>query len=129
MIECKISVRDFYAEKKKRLAYKDQRFDWHYKLGRMTEKHAKENGLELIELPRMGNYRFYMCEAGILSADLISKHAPDHGLLWIEGRTVKIVIPAPERKLVHKDAEIRYLRFAIINAKQPFEIVSREPRR
>jgi hypothetical protein len=104
VVECKTSVSDFYADKKKRFAW----------------KHVEHNGYEKIEVPLMGDYRFYMCDSGIISAELVEKHASDHGLLWLAGRSVKVIKEAPKRSLVNKDGEIRFLRFAIINAKEPF---------
>lgn len=67
-----------------------------------------------------------MCSPGVLSAELVEKHAADHGLLWVEGRRVRILREAKRREtLVDKDGEIRYLRFAIINRKAPY--VPEEP--
>jgi hypothetical protein len=41
----------------------------------------------------------------------------------VDGRSVRVIRPAPRRvALVDKDAEIRYLRFAIINGKRRFEL-------
>ena len=68
----------------------------------------------------MGDYRFYLCSTNVLTEELVRKHAPDHGLLWLEGSRIKIVRNAPKRELVDKDSEIRYLRFTIINNKKPF---------
>jgi hypothetical protein len=70
----------------------------------------------------MGDFRFFMCEPDILTVDLVTKHAPDHGLIYADGRRrLKIVLPAIRREaaMIDKDSEIRYLRFAIINAKKP----------
>ena len=70
----------------------------------------------------MGDYRFYLCEPGIITAELVADKSPDHGLIYRHGHAMKIVIPAPRRETVDKDSEIRYLRFAIINGKTGREI-------
>jgi hypothetical protein len=124
VVECKTSRSDFYADRRKYLAYHEHQFGWRYAAVRITAKQAKERGYTAINLPRMGDFRFYMCEPDVLPADLIAKHAPDHGLIYVDGaRRLKLVIPAPRREsaMINKDAEIRYLRFAIINAKSPHE--------
>jgi SH3-like domain-containing protein len=59
-----------------------------------------------------------MCDSDVLRKSTIEEYAPDHGLLYIEGRRVRIVRQATRRELVDKDGEIRYLRFAIINRKR-----------
>ena len=70
----------------------------------------------------MGDFRFFMCEPGVLTPMLIEKYCPDHGLIHLLGmRKLKVIIQAPRRTLVDKDAEIRYLRFAIINNKSPVQ--------
>lgn len=117
VIECKTSVTDFYADKKKRLRWKHPQYGWLYTGRRVSRRWAEENSYEAVEVPVMGDYRFYLCELGVLTETLVTEHAPDHGLLCLEGRAVRVVRPAPKRELVNKDAEIRYLRFAIINRK------------
>jgi hypothetical protein len=74
----------------------------------------------------MGDFRFYFCLPELLSCELIEEKAPDHGLIYLDGRRVRIVRSAPRRTLVDKDSEIRYLRFAIINAKQMAPDIERE---
>lgn len=121
VVECKTSVGDFYAEKKKFLAYEDPKFQCRYPVGRIRKSVAEEYGYKLVELPRMGDFRFFMCIPGVLSDELVAAHHPDHGLLHVEGRRVHIVRPAQKREAAHKDAEILYLRFAIINRKKTDE--------
>ena len=79
----------------------------------------------------MGNFRFFMCGAGILAAEIIKKHNPDHGLLWVSGNRVQVIVPAErrDREMTDYDAEIRYLRFAIINNKKkyPYESIPETP--
>jgi hypothetical protein len=121
-VECKTSRSDFYADRRKYIAYHEHQFGWRYAAVRITAKEAQERGYTEISLPRMGDFRFYMCEADVLPVDLVTKHAPEHGLIYVEGtRRVRIVIPATRREaaMIDKDSEIRYLRFAIINNKTP----------
>lgn len=124
MVECKTSVADFHSDRRKYTAFKDPRYDLTYsgRRSRITRKEATEQGYREFQIPRMGDFRFYMCEPGVLPESLIVKHAPDHGLIYVpDKRRVVIVRPAPRRvELVDKDGEIRYLRFAIINQKQSF---------
>ena len=72
----------------------------------------------------MGDFRYFMCEdPNIISIADIVKHAPDHGLLFVQGRRVHVVMEAPRREEnVDHPSEIRYLRFAIINRKDPYHI-------
>ena len=76
-----------------------------------------------MRLPLMGNFRFYFCEEGVLPLTLVEEKAPDHGLIYKQGNRIKISRPAPRREeqWVDKYSEIRFLRFAIINGKQPHE--------
>ena len=119
VIECKTSVSDFYADKQKRIGFKDENGHIHSTTW-LTQKRAKEAGYETVTLPVMGDYRFYLCEPGIISEELVEKHAPDHGLIYRDGRAMRIIRAAPLRDKVDKDSEIRYLRFAIKNQKNPY---------
>lgn len=130
VVECKTSRSDFHADRRKYLAYEDPNEKWKMKwkipMGRVSPERAKQCGYRLIEYPRMGDFRYFMCESGVLPVDLMEKHCPDHGLLYVEGRRVRIVRPAPRRipAMIDKDGEIRYLRFSIINRKNPYQIDS-----
>ena len=124
VVECKTSVSDFYADKKKYQYFlhpgDPERIGGgiRYSLDRMSAKFAAEHGYVVRDDSRMGDYRFFMCGAGVLPVELVTRHAPDHGLLYADGRRIRVVYPAPKREsLVDRDAEIRYLRFAIINRK------------
>lgn len=129
VMECKTSVSDFYADKQKRLGFKDPKSGHIYTSTWWGKKRAKEKGFEEVELPMMGDYRFYLCEPGVISAELVEKHAPDHGLIYKQGNAMRIVRPAPKRTNVDREAEIRYLRFAIINGKVPYcrEVIEKQP--
>lgn len=119
VIECKTSASDFYADLRKRKMYEHPVYKWKYSAKRISQKKAKEGGYAVSLEPCMGDYRFYMCLPGVISEKMLADHAPDHGLLHIEGMRVRVIIPAPERDKVFREAEIRYLRFAIINKKVP----------
>jgi hypothetical protein len=130
VVECKTSRSDFYADRKKYLCYvKDENGDQtsvahmgiRHSVSRMTKAFAEQHGYRLLDLARMGDFRFFLCEPDIVTDNMVTAHAPDHGLLWMDGRRIKTVRNAVRRQatLIDKDAEIRYLRFAIINSKQP----------
>jgi len=121
VIECKTSESDFRADKNKRIGYKDDKNGHIHTMNWVTKKWAKEHGFEEVELPIMGDYRFYLCEPGIITVHMVEMHAPDHGLILKDGRKMTIVRAAPLRVNVDKDSEIRFLRFAIINGKKPYE--------
>lgn len=133
VVECKTSVGDFYADLRKAFLWKHPEHSlWTYPAGRISAKSALLQGYEKVRLPLMGNYRFYFCEDGVLPLYLIEEKAPDHGLIYKQGRRIKIVRPAPKREEQwwDKDAEIRFLRFTIINGKKPHkqeEFVTAQP--
>ena len=119
VIECKTSVSDFYADKRKRYAWKSE-FGGLCPGIRMSQKEAEATGRERIDLPIMGDYRFFLSLPEVILPGMVFKHAPGHGLLWIDGARIKVIQPAPLRENVNYPAEIRYLRFAIINRKRSY---------
>lgn len=121
VIECKTSLSDFYADRKKRFGWKDESGNIHT-VHWVTKKRAKEFGWVEVELPLMGDFRFYLCEPGIITAELVTEKAPCHGLIYRDGHAMRVIRQAPRREKVDKDSEIRYLRFAIINSKVPAAI-------
>jgi hypothetical protein len=133
VVECKASLSDFHADK------------WKYTMfvypGRSTiysakyhggVKRLKEEGYVEQSISSMGDYRFFMCYAGVIPVEVVEKHRPDHGLLWVDGRRVRILREAPRREepAVDLRSEIRFLRFAIINGKpvyaEPPEVESQQ---
>jgi hypothetical protein len=121
VIECKTSVADFHNERRKYKLYKHPTEDWTCSAKRISRKEAEQYGYAEVSIPNMGDYRYIMCPVGLLTSELIKKYTPDHGLLWVDGRVVWQLIGAPRREAVNKDAEIRFLRFAIINGKSKFD--------
>lgn len=127
VIECKTSVNDFYADQKKRFMWQSTKHDGlHYPMKRLPIKQAAEMGFVKVEVPMMGDFRFYLCEPGIIAEDLVAEKAPCHGLIYADGRAMRIMRQAPRREKVDKDSEIRYLRFAIINSKVQPEIEEKD---
>lgn len=129
VVECKTSVRDFLADKAKYESwYKKDGPSWmRYSRSRLTAKEASEQGLELQQLSSMGDHRFFFCEPGIITTEQVAERHSDHGLLYLDGRSVRIMRQAPRRtELVDKDSEIRYLRFAILNQHRPYDIPATE---
>lgn len=117
VIECKASRADFYADKKKRFRWKHPKWGFSYRAGRLSRKEAEKEGWLADPIPLMGNYRFYLCAPGTITLELLAEHAPDHGLLIIEGRRIAIAKMAPRIGSPNYEAEVRFLRFAIINRK------------
>ena len=117
VVECKTSLSDFHADKYKYLAYEEPEHHWQIPAARITLKEAKARRYKEVQLARMGDFRYYMCDPNVIRESTVAEYAPDHGLLYVEGRRVRIVRQAVRRDLVDKDGEIRYLRFAIINRK------------
>ncbi len=133
VVECKVSAADFYADKKKAFVWRDPAPThslygdaWQISRNYLSNKAAKEAGYIAEEILRMGDYRFYLCPPGMVTEQMIEKHAPDHGLLYVESNKVKIIREAPRREKANYPAEIRYLRFAIINNKVPHESAKME---
>lgn len=123
VVECKTSVRDFRIDEQKYQFWqhpKDER--WTYPRSRLTLEEAQAEGWMLMNLPRMGDFRFYFCEQGLITPEMVEKVAPDHGLAYRTGRSVRVVREAMKRdeKMIDRLSEVRYLRFAIINRKVPF---------
>jgi len=118
VVECKTSRNDFLADKKKCVRYRSPEMNFSYSGRRISAKEAKANGYLVEPIARMGDFRYFMCEsASVVSKDDIEKHAPDHGLLYVQGRRIHVEVEAPRREKVDYPSEVHYLRFAIINGK------------
>ena len=117
VVEAKTSLSDFRADQKKRFEWVDPKNGYHYSMRRFSATNARELGLVKRTTSLMGDFRFYMCEPGIIPEWKVRQFAPDHGLLYVRGRQVLVVVDAPRREGVNTYGEIRYLRFAIINRK------------
>lgn len=125
VVECKTSIEDFLRDKAKYRRYKDPVHGWCFKpRGRIRA--FKEKGYIPVEVPRMGTQRFIFCAAGVVSPELLARHASDHGLLYVKGRTVKVVIPAPVREAPSYESEIRMLRLHALY-QQPTTLVEMQP--
>jgi hypothetical protein len=119
VIECKTSRTDFYAENRKRFVWKHPEWNYFVSARRYSEKSAIAQGFKKEVRAQMGHYRFFMCEPEIITPEMVQENAPDHGLLWVKGRSVSVIVNAPRRTNIAFETEIRYLRFAIINSKTP----------
>jgi hypothetical protein len=69
----------------------------------------------------MGDYRFFLTVPEIVTPDDVAKHFPDHGLIYFDGRLVKLAREAPRRDNPNHQDEVRFLRYAIINRKRSWE--------
>ena len=113
VVECKTSILDFYADGEKYIRY--TRPGWHSQIrGNGRKRQIKEAGYQKIVIPSMGDYRYFLCEPGIIELSHMDKY-PDHGLLHVVGRQVKVILEAKERESPNLRGELRYLRFAIVN--------------
>lgn len=121
VIECKASLSDFRADAKKWMGCRDSRWGSTYKLKtlRWTDEQAAQAGYEVITLPRMGDFRFFLCPEGLVSPAMVEEQDPEHGLLWLTGHRVRTVRDAKRREQVNYADEVSYLRFAILNRKMP----------
>jgi hypothetical protein len=117
VIECKTSVSDFYADRRKYKGWRSKRWGWIMSNVSRKEREANPDDWTEEVIPCMGNFRFYMCLPGVLSEMLVREKTPDHGLLYVEGKFVRVIIDAPRRESPNYPSEVRYLRFAIINGK------------
>jgi hypothetical protein len=117
-VECKTSVSDFLADKAKYQGWKHPEYSWTM-AGIRSSNRPKEQmikaGYEPVTIPSMGARRWFMCEAGLLSSEMIEKHYPDHGLLLVFGRSVKIERRAPDRESPNYKSETRYLRMRLLH--------------
>jgi len=112
VVECKASLSDYRRDQKKYLEYRRGTFAMPFKRvrGRTIE------GFELVAKKRMGFHRYFMCADGVIPASLVREQHPDHGLLYVTGKIVRTVIPAPARiEMRDFENEVRYLRFALVH--------------
>lgn len=124
VVECKRSMADFYRDRKKgfrsRLVWTDLLEPVH-PASKTSPPHpaAKARGVATVqeEVPRMGDRRYFLCPAGIISAEAVTKHFPDHGLLWLRGRSVHVMQTAPTRKNACHASEVVLLKFALIHVR------------
>jgi hypothetical protein len=113
VVECKTSILDFYADEEKYIRY--TRPGWHSKImGNGRKKQLEEAGYQKFVVPNMGDYRYFLCESGIIEQAHMEKY-PSQGLLHIAGRRIKVILEAGRRESPNLRGELRYLRFAIVN--------------
>ena len=120
VVECKTSRSDFFADRWKYVGYRDPRFSFIYSVGMKRAEYRRSyelRGYEKVNLPRMGSFRFYLCEGDLLGIQDIDQMAPDHGLLSAVGHKIRIVKDAPQRipEMVALRSETRYLRMKLIH--------------
>jgi hypothetical protein len=111
VVECKRSMGDFRRDRRKQ-----------FRKSRVIPSGAPYNALEFddvkIEIvPRMGDRRYFLCPSEIISVEAVAKHFPDHGLLWLRGRSVYVMREAPRRENVSHATEVVLLKFALIHVR------------
>jgi hypothetical protein len=116
VIECKASRADFNRDKYKSLRFRSE--NGHVYKPRNLDERAR-HGMEAVWIPRMGTRRYFMCEPDVITAGAIAEYTPDHGLLYVLKRGVKVMVPAPVRanEKIDLASEIRLLRFALIHVR------------
>jgi hypothetical protein len=87
VVECKTTTSDFYADKLK--------------------KHQV----------RMGDFRYFLVPKGLVSVEVLKANYPDHGLLYLTGHGVRVVLHGPRRFDADLHSEIRLLQFAVRHTK------------
>jgi hypothetical protein len=122
VVECKRSMSDFYRDRKKTIR---SRLVWNAEVDpvhpatKTSPPHpdALARGVATVEeeVARMGDRRYFLCPYGVISVEAVTKHFPDHGLLWLRGRSVLIMREAPERQKVCHPSEVVLLKFALIH--------------
>jgi hypothetical protein len=121
VVECRRSMSDFYRDRKKnvrsRTVWSDSLGDFVQPVHPATKTAPPRKGFSTVEeeVPRMGDRRYFLCPWGVISEDAVIKHFPDHGLLWLRGRSVHLVHPAPKRANVSHATEVVLLKFALIH--------------
>jgi hypothetical protein len=120
VVECKTSMSDFYRDRKKTTR---TRLVWNNKPVHPATRtsppprSAPAVTVESYEVGRMGDRRYFLCPSGIISAEAVDKHCPDHGLLWLRGRSVHVMREAPARTNPCHASEVVLLKFALIHVK------------
>jgi hypothetical protein len=117
---------DFYRDRKKKIR---TRMVWREEAGmdpihpatKTSPPHLAQiqRGVETIqeEVKRMGDRRYFLCPSGVIGAEAVAKHFPDHGLLWLGGRSVYVMREAPAPKDTCHASEVVLLKFALIHVK------------
>src|SRR5580658_9773174 len=78
VVECKTSFADFWADQRKYEGWRNKKWDYYTKRKPRPEIMQE---YERVAFPKMGDFRFFMCEPGIIEAGHMKgcAHATDHG--------------------------------------------------
>lgn len=120
VLEVKVSRSDFIRDGRKVERWVHPEYP-HTKVSKpATAEHRtslEAQGFTLTEVPRMGDFRYILCPAELLTEADIDRYAPDHGLLWASGARVRVQVvrEAPRRLVVDHRAEAQHLRMALIH--------------
>lgn len=106
VVECKTSLSDFYAEKKKWIRYRGY-------FGALKVKGKREDLERIEDAPKMGLRRYFLTPLNLVSIQDVEKHYPDHGLLYLHGKRILVIRDAPVRENPDYLSEIRLLTFAL----------------
>lgn len=118
VVECKRSMSDFYRDRKKKIR---SRLIWTDEIPDPIHPAMKTTPPRVAtveeEVERMGDRRYFLCPSDVISVEAVAKHFPDHGLLWLRGRSVFIIREAPTRQNVCHASEVVLLKFSLIHVK------------
>jgi hypothetical protein len=119
LVECKTSVADFLGDKQKYIRYRHPQHHWQSLRGKNgAGKRLMQEGWMREVLETMGRYRYFLVPSGLVQAQDVANHYPDHGLLWLNGKIITEVRKAPEREKFDYDSEIRLLQFALVHVEK-----------
>jgi hypothetical protein len=128
VVECKRSMSDFYRDRKKKIRTRlvwqreaEAGLDSVHPATKTSPPHpaAIARGVATVEeeVQRMGDRRYFLCPSEVIKVEAVAKHFPDHGLLWLRGRSVYIMREAPARTNTCHASEVVLLKFALIHVK------------
>jgi hypothetical protein len=122
VVECKRSMSDFYRDRKKKIRTRlvwNEELDPIHPAAKTSPPHPEACGISTVEeeVARMGDRRYFLCPADVISIEAVTKHFPDHGLLWLRGRSVYVMRAAPMRANPCHASEVVLLKFALIHVK------------
>ena len=117
VVECKISRTDFLRDKAKLFPTEYPKKDCTNCNGIGYVNGTRRTVCQCRAPKKMGDFRWFLTPPNLIGDECIQEHYPDHGLLWIGGRGVRIMVQAPRRVELNRDTELRLMRFAIVNRK------------
>lgn len=114
VIECKTSLADFRRDRHKYINF--QRGNIILATKHIQGRRDRFSDWEKVAKKSMGQHRYFLCEAGVIPAEAVGEHNPDHGLLYVQGKQVRTIIEAPLRTDMRDlESEVKFLRYALVH--------------